>query len=322
MKKIKLFDMNRPGKGISKQDAKLYDEDGVLGFFRMYKDRFWNLSTLNLFFVLCNFPLFFALAGLSGNFNIETTAPSSPIFAQIFGISQIRTNPFIAALLSVFSKEGVVSVPTTVTKVLFGLTLLLALTNGLSNVGFFYIARSYIRHEPVYIAADFFGAIKKNFKQGLFLGIIDFILLAVLSYGTVLYISFAGTTTANIMLAAEILLFLVYLTMRPYMYLILITFELSTFKILKNSFIFAVVGIKRNIVAWIGIAFVMLINLYLFFNLIFLGVALPFIITVATLKFMLAFAAYPIIKKYMIDPYYGDEKEPLPDEDKIFEDRG
>ena len=182
-----------------------------------------------------------------------------------------------------------------------------------------------MRGEPVFVLSDYWQAIKKNWKQGLLMGLIDSLLLFVFAYGIMTYYINTGTYALNVMLAAEILLFLIYLTMRFYIYLILITFDLNLYKILKNAFIFAIIGFKRNILAWLGIFVVLLLNLYLFFNLTFLGVALPFVITVVTVKFITAFAAYPLIQKYMIDPQTADKKPASDDADAaepIFKDRG
>lgn len=97
--------------------------------------------------------------------------------------------------------------------------------------------------------------------------------------------------------------------MRNYMYLILVTFKLSIFKILKNSFIFAFLGIKRNLAALLGTVIVCFINVYLFVWLPLVGLTLPLIITTTTVFFIGAYAAYPVIKKYMITPYYKDEED-------------
>ena len=108
--------------------------------------------------------------------------------------------------------------------------------------------------------------------------------------------------------------------MRNYIYLLAVTFKLSLFKILKNSFIFAFVGLKRNLMAFLGILAVCAINYFVFINLPIGGAVLPLIISVALCSFIGAYAAYPVIKKYMIAPYYEDE-EVNEAYDKIFVDR-
>lgn len=323
-KKFKLFDMNKPGKGITKAQVKKEDNTDFPGFFRLLKNRFWNISSLNMLFIIVNFPLFFGLIYLSGVFNAETTAPGSPFFAPLFGMVQYGESPYLSSLMSVLSGNVDWSVPTTLSNVFGYLTLLVVFTSGISNVGASYVLRSFVRSEPVFLFTDFFGTIKKNFKQGVLLGILDSIFLFVFGYGTMTYFINSGTYIVSVMLFAEILLFLIYLTMRFYMYQLLITFDLSIFKILKNSFIFAIVGFKRNICAWIGIVLLLVINFYLLFTIPMLGVIVPFLITIAFLMFIAAFAAYPVIKQYMIDPYYKNapNEKITSVEEPIFTDRG
>lgn len=88
--------------------------------------------------------------------------------------------------------------------------------------------------------------------------------------------------------------------MRFYTYMMLITFDIKTFKIFKNALIFSVLGFKRNIMAAIGIA-IMLGIYYLIYMLSFpLGLSLMLVFFMAAVEFIKAYAAYPIITKYMV----------------------
>jgi len=323
-RKFKLFDMNRPGKGVAKSSVVKEDRMDVVGFFRILKNRFWNISSLNMLYIIVNFPIFFGLIYMSGTFDLETTVPGSHYFSNLFGIIQYGESPYISSLMSVLGNDIPMTVSSTASSVFGWLTLLIIFTNGISGVGSSYVMRSFIRSEPVFLFSDFFGAVKRNFKQGFILGIIDSLFLYALVYGSMMYFINSGTYMFSIMFFAEILLLIVYLTMRFYMYLLLVTFDLGIFKILKNSFIFAIVGFKRNIVAWCGIVFVLILNFYLLITIPMLGVVMPFLISVMLIMFMAAFAAYPVIKKYMIDPYYKTEpKEKItPADEPIFIDRG
>ncbi len=323
-KKFRLFDMTKPGKGIKKSEIDKEERTDVVGFLRILKNRFWNVSSLNMLFLLVNFPIIFGLISLSGVFNLETTTPNSPFFANVFGIAQYGETPYISMLLSTMGGNISLSVVSTTTKIFGYLTLLLIFTNGIANVGATYVLRCFVKSEPVFMFSDFFGAVKRNFKQGIIMGIIDALFIYVLSYGTLMYLVNSGTYMLSVMLFAEILIFIIYLTMRFYMYLLLVTFDLSIVKILKNSFIFTVVGFKRNFVAWLGIIAVLFLNIYILFMIPMFGVIIPFLITVMLIMFIPAFAAYPVIKKHMIDPYYKSEpKEKITSvEEPIFIDRG
>lgn len=323
-KRFKLFDMNAPGKGVTKVQVEKEDKPDFFGFVRILKNRFWNISSLNILYIFINFPIFFGLIALAGVFNAQTTVPSSPFYPVLYGIAQYGETPYVSALLSVFGENSQWSVTTDVTRIFGYLTLLLIFTNGISNAGASYVIRCLAKCEPVFMLSDFFSAIKKNFKQAFVLGIIDCFFIFAFAYGIMAYYINAGTYMLSVMLFAEILLAIIYLTMRFYMYLLLVTFDLSIFKILKNSFIFSIVGFKRNIFAWIGIIFVAVVSFYLLFAIPMFGIILPFLITIALTMFMCGFAAYPIIKQYMIDPYYGknSNKNINAAEEPVFKDRG
>lgn len=87
----------------------------------------------------------------------------------------------------------------------------------------------------------------------------------------------------------------------------LVTFELSTFKLFKNALIFAVIGAKRNIPALLGAAVIILLNYLLIGLFMPLGITLPLVITVGAVWYIMIYAAYPKIKEIMIDPYYNSD---------------
>ena len=58
---------------------------------------------------------------------------------------------------------------------------------------------------------------------------------------------------------------------------------------------------------------------------------LPIILTIGVVMFISGYASFPVIKKYMIDPYYNENPDEDPDsesysddddDDVVFEDRG
>ena len=56
---------------------------------------------------------------------------------------------------------------------------------------------------------------------------------------------------------------ILYFFMRFYIYLLLVTFDLSIRKILKNALIFTMLGIKRNLMGFLGVALITLVNVAL-----------------------------------------------------------
>jgi len=113
--------------------------------------------------------------------------------------------------------------------------------------------------------------------------------------------------------------------MRFYIYVQMVTFKLSIFKILKNSVIFALLGIKRNLVALFGILAVLFLELVCLFwlggVLIPLAVGLPLLILISAMAYIKVYAAYYKIKTVMIDPYADvTEEADLDDEPVMIDD--
>jgi uncharacterized membrane protein YesL len=167
-----------------------------------------------------------------------------------------------------------------------------------------------VRREPVYLWSDYFYAIKRNFKQALIVGILDFLFLFLLVFDYLYFYMITGSFAVDFMFFAIFALIIIYSIMRFYLYLMLITFDLKTLKLFKNALIFSVLGIKRNVAAFFGIVLIIGINLLLILGGLSIGLATPLILPLFYLLgvsgFITTYAAYPVIKKYMIDPYVDD----------------
>jgi urea transporter len=86
----------------------------------------------------------------------------------------------------------------------------------------------------------------------------------------------------------------------------LVTFDMKISKIIKNALIFTVVGLKRNLMALLGLVLITAIAVAMIVMLLPLGLGvtlvLPFIYYLGVCAFIYTYAAYPVIKKHMIDP--------------------
>ncbi len=322
MKKgFKLFDYSKPGKGVKKGET----DYSLVGFFKLLKRKFFDLSKVNFLWIIMNFPLFFGLVGLSGNFSVPFSTPADPLYPIIAGVSKLSSEPAVSALWGVLGKNVTMEYYGPVAKVLFWLTAIAVLTFGFANTGMAYVLRNHTREEYVDMPSDFFRTIKKNFRQALTLGIVDLLFTGAVIFSLVFYYTNASI---NFMFSMfyffSIFVALIWVVMHFYMYQLLVTFKLSVFKILKNSFIFSLVGLKRNIVGLIGIVLTVALNIVIYMYFLPLGGLLPFFLTVALVSFIGTFAAYPNIKRIMIDPYYksSDYIRETPDEPSLFKDRG
>lgn len=240
---------------------------------------------------------------------IETLHPT------LVGINTIEQSSITSSLLNIYGIS--VEVPT----VAFGGAAITALvcmiflfiTFGWQNAGVAYVTRELVKGKPVFVLSDYFYAIKRNFKQGFLVGIIDFIVCSVLIYDFVQFYNMTGNFMNNLMFGCIIGVGIIYLFIRFYIYLLLTNFDLKTSKIFKNALIFTALGFKRNILAMIWIVLILCINVALMLTLpinIILPWILPIFYFAGFALFTSTYAAYPVIKKYMIDPYYDEFGNP------------
>ena len=312
-KRFKLFDLQREGKGISKSTVD--DEPGLKRFFISYKDNFGKLVSTNIFFVLGNFPLIFLIATLSGVTKNDIFLPLSDLFQNIGGIFAADGN-MTPYKLSLYAIEGLQSqsyAPTVLTYIFYGISSLTLLTFGLVNVGTAYIIRNLVSRQPVFVWADFWYAVKRNYKQAIPFGIIDVLICAILTYNIYTLLTGTGEFIKSMLFWANVVIFIVYFFMRYYMYVQMVTFKLSIFKMIKNSLIFSLLGIKRNVLALLGIILLLFIEFLFLFGsggiLLPFAVAAPLAILFSTFAYMKVYASYFKIKEIMIDPYLDEHPE-------------
>ena len=322
-KRLRLFDITRDGKGLSKNsDDKI---GGMKRFFISFKDNFGKIMSINILMVLGNFPLIFLIATLGGFTKAEGLMPSFDVFQNLAGYFA-NTTPS-AHSMALFAQEGLQSVvyrPTVTTYIFYAIAAITLFTFGMVNAGTAYLLRNLAKGDPVFVWSDFWYAVKRNWKQALPFGIIDAGINALLIWNVYsMFLSSRGDYFTNTMFWCNIVLFVLYFVMRYYIYVQMVTFKLTVFKILKNSLIFALLGFKRNFVALLGILAGILLELICVMGaggiLLPFGIALPFLILLSTFAYMKVYAAYYKIKVVMIDPYLAEHPEEVePDyEDEI-----
>lgn len=215
-------------------------------------------------------------------------------------------------------------------------------TSGLANVGMAYICRMAARDKHVFLTSDFFGAIKRNWKKALPVGIINLILTAIFAADLyVLYVFWSqdiiNKTWGMVVFAASVVFLAGFTFMQYYIYTLMITFDFSIKTLYKNSWLFATLGIKHNLIIT-GTLAVIFVLAYILLVLNF-RIGLTIIIVVGAFiypsfsAFLIQFNVFPEIKKYIIDPYYKEHPDKdiekrrdlgliEYEEESIFEDNG
>ena len=309
-KRFKLFDMNRDGKGVYEHETR---KPTILFFFKLYFRKFSQILQLNLLMLFMVLPIVAALfIFFLGN---KTNTATDTLFAPLYGLNISTSSlPDVTSLLDL----GIIQMDIPAMKplanvIIILLAVFLAATWGWQNVGAAYVLKGLFNGDAVFVFSDYFYAIKRNFKQGFLLGLIDAACIVVLIVDFIYFSGVGGTFGLDFMYFVILALVIIYSVMRFYIYTLLVTFDIKNFKLLKNALIFSILGIKRNIMAILGIALLLALHVLLLVLFIPVGISipliLPFVYIIATFGFITTYAAYPVIEKYMITPYQEKAEE-------------
>ena len=152
------------------------------------------------------------------------------------------------------------------------------------------------------------------------MGIMDALIVVILTIDILYCSQVGGSFWLDLMFFTTCALCIIYFFMRFYIYLMLVTFDLSIRKIYKNALIFSILGIKRNLMSVLGIAALVGVNVLLFivlrpFNLT-IPLILPFFYLFPSITLLTTYGAYPVIEKYMITTV-TDSGDDSGDEDDV-----
>jgi len=307
----KIFTHNYADReGVSKEEKQIWENPNLVNFFKLMGRKLNQILSVNLMMIFGNFPIFFALFVLSGYASIHSTAPYYAAYAPLRGILYYDASPATAALANIFGLQADITVLSTIDYVLLALAALVVVTFGPVMVGCTYILRNIFRGEGIFLMHDFFYAIRRNLRQAICFGIMDVFILFLLGFDIFFfYLNYGASTVLNMMFFMAIFMTIIYIIMRIYIYLMMVTFDLSIKKMFKNALIFVIVGFKRNLMAFLGIAAVVMLEYFLLALYFPLGVILPFVCLFSVSSMMQVYASYPKIKEIMIDPYYAEHPE-------------
>ncbi len=302
------FIYNRDGKGVDKDEVSVLEKPGIANFFKLFWRRFNQIFGVNLLMVFGNFPVFFYLIAMAYT-TLDATAPSRQIYSALEAVSRFDNSPIVSTFMGAFGGQDSVAIPTIATYVLFALTALVFITFGPVNAGTTYILRNAVRGEPVFVWSDFWYAIKRNWKQAIIFGIIDILMIVMFVYDIITYRYNIDTNIGMFMFVLCFGMSIYYFFIRMYIYPMMVTFDMPMIKLVKNGMLFAILGIKRNIMVLLGTIAVVAIQFLLLGVVLPVAVMLPVLITFGLLWYMCIYGAYPKIKEIMIDPYYKEVAE-------------
>ena len=209
---------------------------------------------------------------------------------------------------------------------IFVLACIPVVTFGPAVAGMTKVARNYSQERNAFIWTDFWTTFKKCFKQSFVMGLLDLLLIAAFAVGLPVYYQLAEQSSVMyIPLVISISCMILFIMMNYYIYLMIVSTNLSLMQILKNSLFLVALGFKSTFVTFLTWILVIAL-MYIFYPYSYF---LMFVWPFAFLNFVTAFNCYPVIRKYVIQPYYDQRGEDNPefdylklrdDEEAIFED--
>ncbi|MCR5111895.1 MAG: DUF624 domain-containing protein [Ruminococcus sp.] len=265
---------------------------GLALFFDLLGRKFWSLMWVNVLYVLFFIPLMLIMPA----------------------IYFINNNYIAVAVICI-------------------LVLIFAIVIGPATAGMMKIMRMFYIEKHTFIAHDFFEAVRDNFKRAAVVGLVDcfviFSAFAALQVYPALAVQY--TRAFYIPMVITFSLFLMVFIMNFYVFLMLTSTTLTMKQILKNSFMFAISGMKQNLLTVGVIVAIMFIMSLLFLNLFQVFALLIPIFPAAFIGFVVCFNCYPLIQKNVLDPFYSMQGKVNPeyldgseddDTEQIFEDMG
>jgi len=265
---------------------------GAALFWDIFCRKFWKLMEINLVYMLFFLPLLF-----------------------VFPVLNFFKNNYYGAMIS---------------SVL--LILIFMILIGPATAGMTKIMRKFVINKHSFIMQDFIKGFKENFKKSVIIGFLDCLVIisayAALNVYPVLAVQ--QSKAMYIPLVITFSLFLVIVMMNHYIYLMLTATNLSMKNLFKNSFALAFVAMKQNLLVFIiGVALIaLMVVLFIYFMPVFFLLIAFF--PAAFICLVNCFICYPVIQKYVINPYYTSIGEINPEliddtpteEERIFEDMG
>lgn len=210
-------------------------------------------------------------------------------------------------------------------------------TIGPATAGMTYCMRNFAREEHADIS-DFFDQFKKNFWQSLAVSIILFFGFAVIIFGIIFYDALLkqGNMFGFVGFCICVMAAVLFLFMSYYFYMMIVTFRLKIRQLFKNAFLFAFIGLGRNIITTIILAIIygwfFIYGVYpavlplfdpeapVFLESACLAFALYLVFIPSLTSLIVNFNIYPCVKQFMIDPAMAELEQQREAQETIFED--
>ncbi len=304
-----MFNYNKAGPGVNKDGPK---KKRFFYFFELAWRKIGKLVQLNLLYVLFMLPTILVLMLMFAVYvDVQNTINTAVEAGEI--LASEATTQFIEALTPGLLELCIPLV----------LTMLLA---GPATAAITYDMRCLVTEKGFFVWDDFKDAFKKNWKQGMAAGVIDGVAVTLMLVALPFYYERMTDSIMYLLLFGICLVIsLIFIMMNYYIYLMIVSTNLTLKQIFKNSLILVGAGMKTNIITTVFV-FLLLFPLIFFlpsnlvpFTLIFYLLILP-----ALACMVICYNSFQYIQKYVIDPYYEEHQDEKPqiEGEAVFTDIG
>jgi uncharacterized membrane protein YesL len=268
-----FFDYTKPGPGVPKPDETA-PKNGIKIFFEILQRKFWKIIRIGMLFFILNIPALLVASFVANYFSLQLLGNMEELEESASVVL------FWASVL---------------------LTAFPIVNFGPVRAGFDSVFRNYSREEHSFIWSDFKDNMKSNFKQSMIVSILNLVIFIILVFDIILIRSmvFDSVIVWTLFNTFFVLMFILYLMINIYLYPMMVTFELSTKNLIKNSLMFAFARFIPNLIILV-IIFGFLTLPFLYLNPVF-AVFVSFLLLYGILGFLQNFFAYRGFKKYIID---------------------
>ena len=250
-------------------------------------------------------------------------------FWKIMEVNLLYSVFILPAFLAVFSFFVVSDI--TMKFVISGLcTVVFFAVFGPATTAVFKVMKNYSTERHVFIIREFKRGFTESFGKSLAAGIINIIVYISVYAAVTVYPKMAeavGSDFIYVMMVLSISLGVAVTLISFYVYIMIAVTDIPLKDIIKNAVVLTVYEIKKNLLTLLFVLLIAgLFGLMALVNLYTMAIY-PFV-PAAVIMFIISFNCYPVVKKYVIDPYYEKigEKNPddddFDDEEAVFTDMG
>lgn len=271
---------SKPGPGIDKDVAK---KKGLFLYMELFFRKFWKLMAANGLYVLCSLP-FLVLLYIVAPISSDTVARVAQSIIME-GSDPVQMQSAVSLTMRVMFATGIFTL----------------LGFGIFAPGYSYTLRCVTREQHAWIWSDFKDKIKENWKQGLWVTIIDIVVLFFGLNALMFYFTAFSSTGQSIWLFvsyALTLILVLYGIAHFYLYQLMITFHSTVRELYKNAIILVFAKLPMNFLLT-AIAALLFVLAFLFINPLATFILFGFI-WLTVMRFPFEFYAARVIEREII----------------------